>query len=89
MSVIFRFLLGMGIVALGVSMVIRTEWIMNFFGRVDWAEQHLGLEGGSRLFYKLLGVVACFFGVLTAFGLFEGFFAATAGQLLIPPGSRS
>jgi hypothetical protein len=88
MSTVLRFLLGVGIAATGVSMVIRTEWIFSMFGRVAWAEEYLGLEGGSRLFYKLLGIILAFFGILTAFGLFEGFFGATAGQLLLPPGQR-
>jgi len=73
-----RILGGLAIVALGTSMVIKTEPFFEFFGRIPWAEQKFG---DSRLFYKLLGVVACFIGILTMTNLFGAFFLGTVGRL--------
>jgi hypothetical protein len=75
---------GIALIALGLSLVIKTEWYFSMFGNIQWADEHLGLDGGSRLFYKLLGVLVCFFGILTLTGQFGGFFMSTAGQLLVP-----
>jgi hypothetical protein len=88
MSGFLQFLGGLLIIAAGMSLVIKTEWMYSMFGSIPWADEHLGFEGGSRLFYKLLGVIICFFGILTAFGLFRGFFVSTAGQLLLPQSAR-
>jgi hypothetical protein len=52
-----KFLIGGIIIIIGAILVIKTEWFYNFTGPVDWAEQHLGTSGGTRIFYKLIGVV--------------------------------
>ena len=44
------------LIIFGLIMVIKTEWFLNFFGRVEWAEMKLGYYGGSRLFYKMFGI---------------------------------
>lgn len=38
-------------------MVLKTIWFLRFFGKIAWAERNLGLDGGTSLFYKLLGVL--------------------------------
>ncbi len=43
-------------VVLGALLVLKSDWIVNIFGRVYWAEQYLGSEGGTRLFWKLVGL---------------------------------
>lgn len=83
MAVILRVLGGLLIIIGGIVMVIKTEWFLVNFGRIDWAERHLGFEGGTRLFYKLLGVFACVMGIMVALNLFRSFFLATVGQLLL------
>ena len=45
------------IIAFGALVVIKSEWIYSFTGPIDWAEAHLGTEGGTRLFIKLIGVL--------------------------------
>lgn len=52
MSYIYGFLA----IALGAGMVIKTEWLVSTFGKSAWAESHLGLNGGTRLMYKLIGI---------------------------------
>jgi len=72
MGVILRFLGGMLLVGVGSFLVIKSEWMLQNFGAIAWAEQNLGFEGGSRLFYKLLGIVLVLIGFVIAFGLIGG-----------------
>jgi hypothetical protein len=45
------FILGVLVIAIGVFLVLKTEWFMSNFGRITWFENKLGSEGGSRLGY--------------------------------------
>lgn len=51
-----KYFVGILAMALGVVMVIKTEWFIQNLGTNAWAEAHLGSEGGSRLMYKLIGI---------------------------------
>lgn len=53
-------------------MVIKSEWLLSAFGRVNWAEAHLGTEGGTRIFYKLLGLITIFVSLMIMTGMIEG-----------------
>lgn len=70
-----RYILSFIGVALGALIVVKSEKLYNALGPVGWAEQHLGAEGGSRLFYKLVGlgiILVSFFymsGILQSIGL--------------------
>lgn len=77
-SIILHILIGFAIVGVGVLFVLRTRDIVDFFGPVDWAEQHLG---GTSMFYKLLGVLITFIGLVVAFDLWNAFLTATIGKL--------
>lgn len=68
------------ILAAGIYFVMRTESMLNMFGRVDWAEQNMQLMGGTRMFYKLLGLIAIIVGLLILTGLGEGL----ASSVLLP-----
>jgi hypothetical protein len=63
---IFRILLGLGIAAIGVWMVLKTESILRNFGANRWAEEHLSSDGGSRIFYKGIGVILIIIGFAIA-----------------------
>ena len=52
-----KYFLGIGVMVVGFFMIAKTDWFMQNFGRNNWAEEHLGTEGGSRLMYKLLGIL--------------------------------
>lgn len=52
-----KYVFGILIIALGVLFVIKTDWFIQNFGRSEWAEDKLG-GGGTRLFYKLIGIIA-------------------------------
>jgi len=75
-----QIILGIIIIAAGVGMVIKTEWIVNNFGRMAWFEDKLGAEGGTRLGYKLIGLLAIFIGIIVMTGSGPSFF----GWLLSP-----
>lgn len=51
-------------VIIGTLMILYTDWLVANFGRVAWAEQHLGTEGGTRIFYKLVGTIIILFAFL-------------------------
>ena len=77
---IFRFITGMLIAAFGTLMILKTEPIYNFVGRIPTAEKYLG-SGGSRLFIKLIGIIIILGGFMWGLNLWEGFLQATIGSL--------
>lgn len=68
-----QIILGLIIAAVGALIVIKSEAVLNAFGRIAWFEEHLGFEGGSRLGYKLVGMLAIAVGIMMATGLIGGF----------------
>jgi hypothetical protein len=68
-----HFILGAIITFVGFLFVAKTEWFLENFGRISFFEEHLGSEGGSRLGYKLLGIIIIFIGTLIMTGLIGGF----------------
>ena len=57
----------------GVAFVAKTEVLLNTFGRIEFFEKHLGGEGGSRMGYKLIGLLLIFIGILAITNLFGSF----------------
>ena len=51
-----KYVLGIIIVGVGFLIVWKSDWLMDNFGRISWAEAKLGTEGGTRLLYKLIGI---------------------------------
>ncbi len=49
-------LFGLVLIAAGFLVIWKTEWFVQNFGSIAWAEDHLG-SGGTHSFYKILGVV--------------------------------
>jgi hypothetical protein len=68
-------------VIVGVFLIVKTEWFFENFGSINWAEQHLGYNGGSRLMYKLVGIAFIFIGFLLLTNLFGGFVEGTLGRI--------
>ncbi len=79
----FHIIIGLLLVAAGTVLIFKTEWFIQNFGTIAWAENNLGTSGGSRLFYKLLGLALIFVGMLVATNLMTGFLMGTIGKLLI------
>jgi hypothetical protein len=57
-------LLGIIFCLVGVAVTFGANWILREFGRTGFAEQYLPFEGGSRFFYKLIGIAIIFVGFL-------------------------
>jgi hypothetical protein len=68
----------LGFMGAGLWMVLRTETLMEWFGEVEWAEDKLG-PGQSRLFYKLVGTGASFFGIAIVTNLIDEILRGFAG----------
>ncbi len=76
-----HYFIGAFAIAAGVAMIIKTEWLIQNFGTSAWAEEKLGTSGGSRIFYKLIGLVIVLIGFLLVTNLFEGFLLGTIGRI--------
>jgi cytochrome b len=74
-------ILGIIITASGTLMVIKTEWLVNNFGRMAWFEEKLGSEGGTRLGYKLIGLIIIFIGIIIMTGSGSEFMQWLLGPL--------
>jgi hypothetical protein len=66
---IARIIIGIIILAVASLMVVKTESFLKIFGRVPWAEAKLG--GGSRMFYKLIGIIGIFIGFMVITNMWE------------------
>lgn len=66
-------IIGIIMIGLGGLIVIKSEAILNAFGRIGFFERYLGTEGGSRLGYKLVGILVVFIGMLVMTNMIGGF----------------
>lgn len=78
-----QYFIGVMIVVVGVLLVLKTEWFLENFGTIAWAEENLGTSGGSRLMYKFIGLIGVFIGFLLITNMFGGFVMGTIGKLFI------
>ncbi len=78
-----KYFIGILFVTAGFFFIWKTEWFMENFGRIAWAEEKLDVEGGSRMAYKLIGIALIFIGFLLITGMWEGFLMATLGKIFI------
>ncbi len=76
-----QIIIGIVGIIVGTMMVAKSEWLLSAFGRVNWAEAHLGTEGGTRIFYKLLGLITIFVSLLIMTGMVEGVLIAIFSPL--------
>ncbi len=74
-------ILGLILVVIGALITIFANKIYNAIGPIPWAEMHLGTEGGSRLMYKLIGILFCVIGFLIATGLIRNVVLAVFGRI--------
>jgi uncharacterized membrane protein YkgB len=77
-----KFFFGIILIVVGFTMIWKTENWFSFFGRNAWAEKWFGTEGGSRLFYKLIGLLAIVIGMLLVTGLYNEFLGTATGPLV-------
>ncbi len=74
-----RVFIGILITIVGFIIVWKSEKVLNFFGKSTWAEKHLRYEGGSHLFYKLVGVVVIFGGLFLISNVWQDIMKGIAG----------
>ena len=75
------YIISLLVIALGALITIKSEKIYNALGPVAWAEEHLGTEGGSRLFYKLVGMTLIFLAFFYMSGILQSIGLAIFGRL--------
>ncbi|TSA45925.1 hypothetical protein D4R52_01475 [bacterium] len=69
-----RIFFGLIGIIIGTFIVWKTYPLVNFFGRIDWAERHLaGGFGGTYFLYKIVGIVFVVLGAMYMFGLLDVF----------------
>lgn len=66
-----RIILGLLVAAAGAAITIYAEWIYRNFGGIPSAEKYLGTEGGSRLAYKLIGILVTVVGFMIMTNLID------------------
>jgi len=76
-----KWFIGLLVIGVGSLLVIKTQWIYDFTGPIDWADQHLGTEGGTRLFIKLIGVLFIIGAFLAVTGILGGWITSFFGGL--------
>jgi len=80
MDIIF----GLVMMGIGAFITIYSEKIFNTFGRIEFFEKYLGTEGGSRLGYKLFGILVFFIGTLILTGMIQDFIMWILSPILAP-----
>ena len=76
------FIIGVIVMVIGLAIVVKTEAFLSAFGRIGFFERFFGAEGGSRLGYNLIGILALFIGFLMITGLIDAFLNWLLGPLL-------
>ncbi|MFA6215329.1 MAG: hypothetical protein WC768_02050 [Patescibacteria group bacterium] len=66
-----RIILGLIVTAVGALVTIKAPWFYENFGAIPSADKYLGTEGGSRLAYKLIGILLSIIGFLIMTNLIE------------------
>lgn len=77
MSPFLRVLLGLFVMIVGYFMVAKSEKVFEWFGQNEFAEKYLGY-GGSRFFYKLIGILVVFIGIFIATNIISDILGGTA-----------
>lgn len=77
-----KYFLGGLVIVLGSFMVIKTSWFIENFGYSDWAEAKMG-GGGTRLMYKVLGIIFILGAVLALTGVLGEILFGIFGKLFV------
>ena len=59
-----RIIVGLLIAIGSFFLVYKTEWLHQQVGNWRWAEKYLGMEGGTRLAIKLIGILGVLVGIM-------------------------
>lgn len=75
------YIVGILAIVAGAFMVVKTEAIVSMFGTSALAEQYLGTSGGTRLMYKLMGILFIVIALMGMTGLLGKVILAIIGPL--------
>ena len=76
-----KYIIGILVIVVGCILVIKAEWFVQNFGTSSWAEQYLGTSGGTRLMYKLLGIIFIILSMMGMTGMLGEVIIGTFGRL--------
>ncbi|PIZ95606.1 MAG: hypothetical protein COX81_00540 [Candidatus Magasanikbacteria bacterium CG_4_10_14_0_2_um_filter_37_12] len=76
-----KIIFGLVGIAVGTLLIIKTEWFIQNFGTSSWAENKIGFSGGTRLLYKLIGLVVIIIAILGMTGMLGGILISVFGRL--------
>lgn len=76
-----KYIIGILVIVVGCLLVIKAEWFVQNFGTSAWAEQYLGTSGGTRLMYKLFGIVFIILAMMGMTGMLGEVIIGTVGRL--------
>ncbi len=82
-----QYVLGIIIIGIGFLITWKADWLVNNFGRIAWAEEHLGMDGGTRLLWKLIGIITIIGAFMYMFGLWGGILRWIFGSTIETVGS--
>ena len=70
------------VIILGFLLVRYSNWLVNNFGYVDWAEHYLGVYGGTRLMWKIIGILFIIGALFTVSGIMENILYSIFGRMV-------
>lgn len=73
---------GFILIIIGIFVVIKTEVLLGSFGKISFFEKYLNTEGGSRLGYKIIGLLTIFIGMLIITGMINDFLSWILSPIL-------
>ena len=78
---IWHLIIGMAVTGVGFVIVWKADWMLRNFGVVPFAEKFLSTEGGTRLFYKLIGIIIMIGGMMHATNLLSPLMSWTVRKM--------
>ena len=76
-----QYFIGVLAILVGIVLVVKTEWFIQNFGTSAWAEATFGMSGGTRLMYKVIGLIFIFGTLMVWTGSFGRIFFSLFGRL--------
>jgi hypothetical protein len=83
MALIGRIIGGLLLVGVGFLFVWKSEALLQNIGEIAWAEDKMRGMGGSRMFYKFVGLGFILIGFLIMTNMLSGFLLGTVGKLFV------
>ena len=78
-----RILIGLVLAIIGAFLTIKSDMVYQAVGPIAFAEKYLGSDGGSRLMYKLIGILITILGFLIMTGLIKNIVIAIFSALFV------